>query len=131
MLSTGDNIKKEDTMMVQRRGAPERLSQLQAVILQEIAAGEIQGEGGAYGWPEIADRVRRRDVTDYMSLSFRRSMANLCAKGLIEPIPYAVRGENAGQLWGLSAKGRALVRTRGLVPPHRPAADHPARVDIP
>ena len=101
--------------MAQLRGAPERLSQLQAVILTMVAEGEIQGQRGAYGWPEISMRVHARGVTDYMSMSFRRSMANLCAKALIEPIPYAVRGENAGQLWGLSAKGRALVRTRGLV----------------
>jgi hypothetical protein len=112
-------------------GAPERLSRLQQAILTVVAEGECQGLGGAYGWSEISMRVRARGVTDYPSMSFRRSMANLCAKALIKPIPYAVRGEPVGQLWGLSAKGRALVRTRGLVPPHRLAADHPARVDMP
>jgi hypothetical protein len=131
MLPKTNNIKKEDTPMTQRRGASERLSQLQAAILQVIARGEIQGKGGAYGSLEIADEVRRSDVTHYLSMSFRRAMANLGAKGLIEPIPYWVRGERCGQLWGLSAKARALVLARGLVPPHLLAQGHPARVDLP
>jgi len=116
--------------MGQRRGAPERLSQLQRIILAVVADGERLGEGGAYGWGEIREQVRRMRGTSYLSMSFPRSMDNLYAKGLIEPIPYTVRGHDCGALWGLSDAGRALIRTRGLLPPGVLAAHHPARIDV-
>jgi hypothetical protein len=116
--------------MAGQRGAPERLSHLQATILAVVAEGELRGEGGAYGWWEITQGVRRTRVTASMAMSFPRSLKNLCAKGLIEPIPYSWRGEECGRLWGLSEKGRALIRTRGLLPPHLLAESHPSRIDV-
>jgi len=116
--------------MDKRRGAAERLSHLQAAILAMVAEGERTGKGGAYGWGEIRRAVQRLGVTAYPGVSIRRAMLTLEAKGLIEPIPYVVRGEDSGALWGLSDRGRALMRTRHLLPPHLLAEGHPARIEV-
>jgi hypothetical protein len=116
--------------MGQRRGSPERLSRLQAAILAVVAEGEWLGEGGAYGWWEVCRHVRRLQVTTAPAKSLERSMRNLCAKGLIEPIPYFSGEAALGHLWGLSDTGRALIRTRGLLPPHLLAESHPIRIDV-
>jgi hypothetical protein len=115
--------------MAGQRGAPQRLSRLQAAILTLVAEGELKGEGGAYGYFELAQRLRQRGTTAYLRVSFGRSLANLKAKGLIAAVPYFVHGAASGHLLALSAKGRALVRARQL----RPAgvADRPPlRIDV-
>jgi hypothetical protein len=117
--------------MGQRRGSPERLSQLQEAILTVVADGEWRGEGGAYGRGEIRAIVRTMDVTQHLKQSYLRSLHNLDTKGLIDKIPYTVHGQASGWLVGLSAKGRALVRARGLFPPHLLRENHPARIDVP
>ena len=120
---------EEHDAMASHRGASERLSQLQAAILRVIAEGELLGEGGAYGWPEIVGKLRTRHASDYLSMSFPRAMRNLTTKGLIEPIPYRAQGKEAGQLWGLSARGRALVQARDLSPLGLADA-HPVSIEI-
>jgi putative transposase len=61
--------------MAGQRGASERLSRLQAAILRVVAEGELRGEGGAYGWWEIRTILERREASDYLSMSFRRSIS--------------------------------------------------------
>jgi hypothetical protein len=113
--------------MTGQRGAPERLSRLQGAILMLVAEGELHGEGGAYGRPEIRAKLERLGYHQ-LAMSYPRSLANLAKKGLIDHIPYTVRGEASGFLLGLSAKGRALVRARTL---HRGkvAEGHPRAIN--
>lgn len=91
--------------MVQCQDASERLSHLQGAILALIAEGERVGVGGAYGRWEIREKLRHMRISDYLAMSFPRSMRNLAAKGLIDHIPYYSRGQACGYLLGLSAKG--------------------------
>jgi hypothetical protein len=115
--------------MAGQRGAVERLSRLQAAIVSLVAEGERLGEGGAYGWGEILSILRRFKTSHYLAMSFKRSIAGLVAKGLIEPIPYFYKGERSGNLWGLTPKGRALVRARRLAPGGL-ADGHPSCITI-